>query len=68
MRDLKHGNRIGYEYITVSVIRLNDRAALIERDEEQKWVALSLIEGGSLKIEDGVTIGIEQWKLEELDW
>ncbi|MGE5551538.1 MAG: hypothetical protein ACM3ZC_13585 [Bacteroidota bacterium] len=61
----------GQDYIDVTarVISMTARAALLEVNGDRRWVPKSLIDDpDSLEEGEEVTIGIEEWKLEELGW
>jgi hypothetical protein len=61
----------GHDHINVSgrVVKLTPRAVLFEVRGDRQWVPKSLIDDpDSLEEGEEVTIGIEEWKLEELGW
>ncbi|MGE5527779.1 MAG: hypothetical protein ACM3X6_01370 [Patescibacteria group bacterium] len=61
----------GHDHVDVvaRVIHLTDKAALLRVGTDQQWVPKSLIEDpDTLAIGEEVTIGIEEWKVDELGW
>jgi len=59
-----------YTDVLVTVVRLSERAALLEVDGEQEWVPFSLLGGGLAERHVGQTLTVEiaAWKAEEMGW